>query len=130
MNQTDFSTTTGKILSSFNDNNVKQDEKSKGSISEKNAEFDAKFENQLQTLSLQIQEDNKNTSSRLYYQDKKISYFTTSYYERLDKISTRNKVSTNIETSKTELEETMNKKLDELKLKPKLITQKHSTPSK
>ena len=56
--QTGFVTTTEKILSSFNDNNVKQYAKSKESISEKDAKFDAKFEKQLQTLSLHIQEDN------------------------------------------------------------------------
>ena len=44
----------------------------------------------------------------------KISSFTTSYNEHLKKISTSNKVSTKIETENTELEETMNTKIDEL----------------
>ena len=55
LNQTDFSTTFEKILSSFNDNNVKQYAKPKEIISEQDSKFDAKFENQLHTLSHQIQ---------------------------------------------------------------------------
>ena len=99
MTQTDFSTTIKKLLSSFNDNNVKQDAKSKEIISEQ----DVKFEKELQTLSLQIQEYNKNISSKLDPQDKKISSFTTPYDERHEKMIASNKVRTNTERSKTEL---------------------------
>ena len=77
--------------------------------------FCANFDQNLQTLSIHIQEDNKNISSTLYDQNRKISSFTTSYNESLKKMSSRNKVITKIETVKTELESPMNTKLDELR---------------
>ena len=83
--------------------------------SEKDAKYDTKTENQLQTLSLHIKEDSTNFSSKLYAQDKKLSSFTTYYDERLEKMSTRKKFSTNIEIGKTELEARMNMIYDELK---------------
>ena len=70
-------------------------------------------------MSIQIQEDKENISSTLDAQDNKISSFTTSYNEHLDKICTRNKVSTKIETEKTELEATTNTKIDEFKTESK-----------
>ena len=70
-------------------------------------------------MSLQIHEGNKNIFSELDPQDNKVSSFKTSYDESLNKISARNKISTNIETVKTELESKMNTKLDELKIEIK-----------
>ena len=58
-------------------------------------------------------------SSTLNAQDKKISSFKTSYDEHLNKISASNKVRTSIETAKTELEATMNTKLERLKAETK-----------
>ena len=43
LTQTDFSTTIGKQIASFNDNNSKQDAKFREIISEQDAKFDAKF---------------------------------------------------------------------------------------
>ena len=45
----------------------------------------------------------------------KVSPFTTFYNEYFETMSASNKVITNIETAKTELEATKNTKLDELK---------------
>ena len=52
---------------------------------------------------------------KLYYQGNKVSSFTTSYNERLEKMRANNKVSTNIEIAKPELEATINTRLDEFK---------------
>ena len=68
-------------------------------------------------MSINIQEDNKQISLALDFQDKKISSFTTSYNELIDKISVRDKVRTNIETAKKELEAKINTKIHEFKLK-------------
>ena len=73
---------------------------SKKAFLEQDTKFDENVEKQIQTLSLQIQEDNVKISSKLDDQYKKISSFTESYDERLERISARNKVSTNIETTK------------------------------
>ena len=78
--------------------------KTKKSISEQNAGFDAKFQTQLQTLSLQLQEYNKIVTWTIYAQDNKTSSFTACYDECLKETSSGNKVRTEIETTETELE--------------------------
>ena len=51
-------------------------------------------------LSIQIKEDYTKFSLKLDYQYKKISYFTKSYNERLDKMSANNKVISKVEIVK------------------------------
>ena len=62
-----------------------------------------------------IKEGSTKFSPKLDSQDKKISSFTTSYDKQLNKMITIDKSITNIEISKTELEATMNMRLDEFK---------------
>ena len=87
-------------MTNFHDKHKKQDEKFKETvfktIAELDAKFDKKLEKQIQTLSIQIKEDSTKFSSKLDTQENKISSFATSYDERLEKISSSNKVSTNI----------------------------------
>ena len=106
---------------------MKQDAKSKDKVSEQDSNFDAIFEKQFYNLLLQIQEDNKIISSTLYAQDKKMSSLTTSYNERLHKMSSSNKVRTKIKTEKHNLKQQWIWNLMHSKLKSKLVTQQHST---
>ena len=71
--QTDFVATIKDLLSKFN---YKFKEYLKETISDQYAKFDAKFEKQIHTLSLQIKYYSTNFSSKLDGQDNKISSFT------------------------------------------------------
>ena len=99
---TKISNTLKEILPNFYDKHAKQDKKLIETIEEKIAEQDEHFD----------KEDYTKFSSKLDDQDKKLSYFKTSYNERHEKISTNNKISTKIEREKTELEATMNMRID------------------
>ena len=96
MAQTDFYTAIKYLLVIF-------DDKFKETTANQDAKFDAKFQKQLQTLSLQINKDYTKFSLKLDDQDNIISSFTTSYNESLYRMRTNNKVSTNIEIGKTKL---------------------------
>ena len=61
--QTDFYTTIKDLLSNFDDNFK---EYLKETIAYQDTKFDAKFEKQLQTLSLHIKEDSTKFSLKLY----------------------------------------------------------------
>ena len=74
--QTDFPTTIKYLLANFYDN---FEESIKETISYQDAKFDAKFEKHIKILSLHTKENSTKFSLKLYYQDNKISYFTTLY---------------------------------------------------
>ena len=65
-------------------------------ISDQDTRFEEKLENRLQTLSLNI----KMNTPKLVEQYKKISFLKESYNERLENMSTNNKVSTKFEIKK------------------------------
>ena len=84
-------------------------------ISDQEAKFYTKWEKELQTLSFHIKEDYTKFSLKLDDQENKISSFTASYNEHLDKMRANKKVSTKVEISIIDLEATMNMILNEFR---------------
>ena len=109
MIQTDFANTIKDLLAKFDDNFK---ESLKETIADQSVKFDAKLEKQQQTLSFQIIYYSTKFPFKLDDQDNKISSFTEYYNERLNNMSANNKFSTKIEIGKTEIEATMNMRLD------------------
>ena len=110
MTQTELATTITNLISKL-DENLKETVNNTTSVI---TETDAKFEKNRKIARALVTPDQREFI-KLCEQDKKTPSFKQSYYECLEDMSTNNKASTNFETEKTELEETMKVKMDEFK---------------